>query len=342
MTLKTYNEKLKRIRANPEHILSIPHAERTEALLREALKRDENLLYRFLPWEMDETFAKALVAVQPRRLDYLPKHLLTTEVLELAIEYREMLKYAPESSLTDVLVDDALALFPLSVVHLPAHWVTLDRARYVVNQDAVAFEGLPPAMRTEEMARSAVKLYGNMLLKVDLALWDDALVDSALHQTPAVIYRLHEPWLNEERIRYCLNILGGSHLKLYRHTPEHLKTDDLKWRFLQRGIDVIEDITVPEFKHLLADFHPVEPLFALPHGLDSALRLVNKENCKASQQLGAKYIAATFSLKDLSGKRLDARQVKVLSEYYGMDKLLASVKIKPEQKRELLGYDLDL
>lgn len=342
MTLKTYNEQLKRIRANPASILKIPFAERTEALLREAFKRDATLVYNIDVTEMDERFCRAVVKVEPRRLDYLPKNLITTDVLELAIEYREMLKYAPESSLTAELVDDALAMFPLSVKFLPSSWITSDRAEYVVTQDPLAFDNLPEPLKTSELACLAVKAFGRMLTKVDPALWDDDLVDSALNENPAVIFLIKEPWLTEARVLRSVDRIGGSKLKLYRHTPEQLKTDALKWRFLQDSLDVIEEITVPEFKKLLVDFHPVEPLFKMPGSLDSALKQLLDRRSKDMVSLAAKYIAAKHPLEELEGKKLDSIQITALSPYFETKALLATAKVKPEHKREVLSADLDL
>lgn len=342
MTLKTYNEQLKRIRANPESILKIPFPERTEALLREAFKRNEALVYNVDVSEMDERFCRAVVKVQPRRLDYLPKRLLTTEVLELAIEYREMLKYAPEISLTAELVDEALALSPLAVKYLPASWITPDRAQYVVTQDPLAFLDLPERMKTRGLAGLAVKACGIVLTKVDPALWDDDLIDSALNERPSVIFNINEPWLTEARVLRVVDKMGGAKLKLYRHTPEQLKTDALKWRFLQDSLDVIEDITVPEFKVLLEDFHPVEPLFKMPGSLDNALTRLQDVRSSDMINLAAKYISARHPLEDLKGKKLDSLQVAALAPYFGTAALLAIAKVKPEHKREILNSDLAL
>ena len=342
MTLKTYNDHFKLIRRNPVNILSIPFAERSEALIREAIKRDENMVYRFEPDEMDERYARAVAKVQPRRLDYLPKHLRTTEVLRLAVNYKEMLRYAPPESLTVDLVDEALAEAPLAVKYVPEQWITSELAQTVVQADAFAYVDLPKAFQTRSLAGVAVKIHGAMLHKIDPTLWDDDLVDTALSESPFMIHKISAPWLTAQRVIDALERIGGSKLALYRHIPEALKTNQMKWRFLQRGIEVIGDITLDEFKVLLEECHPTEPLMVLASGLTGALKQLNKPHEGSHCDLAAKYIAATCSLDDLVGKRLNAQQVQMLAPYFGTGPLLTVTKVKPEDKRSLLSSNLEL
>lgn len=342
MSLKSYNEHFNRIRKNPANILKIPFAERSEALIREAIKRDENLVYSFEPDEMDDRYARAVVKLQPRRLDYLPKHLLTTEVLRLAVSYREMLKYAPVESLTADLLDEALTESPLSVKYVPEQLITRDLAHAVVQADPFAYVDLPKEFQTRFLAGVAVKIHGSMLPRIDPSLWDDELVDAALGESPFIIHKLSPPWLTAQRILHALERIGGSKLALYRHTPEELKTNQMKWRFLQRGIEVIGDITLDEFKVLLEECHPTEPLMVLASGLTGALKQLNKPHEGSHCDLAAKYIAATCALDDLVGKRLNAQQVEALAPYFGAGPLLTVTKVKAEDKRSLLSSSLEI
>ena len=155
--MKDYDVCLAAVKSDGSNLQYVPNIYYDYNMCLSALNRTPNAYEQIPDDSYTEGLEMAIISTGQYEFKKLPQHCLTEAVCELAIKsgdkyQREILRYIPDSVLTQKLCDLSVKLYPHSFVFVPDRYVTEDLLMFVAQNDIATFKSnFPQRLRTKEL-----------------------------------------------------------------------------------------------------------------------------------------------------------------------------------------------